>query len=132
MRIIKRVLVIFLSNVAPIVAFAAPQSVGTPPPDPGAGGGGLSYTLANPLGFDTLEEFIVAILGVIVTIATPIVVVFIVLAGFNFVKAQGNPAEIEKAKKALTYAIIGGILILGAKAISMIIADLVIGFSKTP
>jgi hypothetical protein len=93
------------------------------------GGNGLSYKLANPLAFNTLQDFIVAILNVIVIIATPIVVVFIILSGFKYVTAQGNPAEIEKATKSLTYAVIGGVLILGAVAIAQIIKNLVTAFS---
>lgn len=103
---------------------------------PGGGGvastkppGTLSFALKNPLAFNSLQEFIVAILNVIVIIALPIVVVFIILAGFNYVAAQGNPAKIQAATKSLTYAIIGGVLILGAVAIAEIIKNLVTAFS---
>jgi Type IV secretion system pilin len=115
---------VFIGAALPQLLLAGVNTATPAPPS------GLSYTLQNPLAFTTLQDFIVAILNVIVIIATPIVVVFIVLAGFKYVTAQGKPAEIQAASKALTYAIIGGILILGAKAISLIIADLVTGFSK--
>ena len=115
--------------------FAEPSGGAVPNPSTPSGGPvpntappGLSYTLENPLAFDTLQDFIVAILNVIVVIATPIVVVFIVLAGFNYVAAQGNPAKIQAATKSLTYAIIGGVLILGAVAIAQIIKNLVTAF----
>ena len=101
---------------------------GTPPPATG-GGSGIGYRLENPLAFKTLQDFIVAILNVIIIIATPIVVIFIVLAGFKYVTARGNPAEIQKATTALTYAVIGGVLILGAVAIAEIIKNLVTSFS---
>jgi hypothetical protein len=107
------------------IAFAA-SDFGSGAPKPS----GLSYAIQNPLAFDTLQEFIVAILNVIVIIATPIVVVFIILSGFKYVTAQGNPAKIQEATKSLTYAIIGGVLILGAKAISLIIANLVTAFGS--
>lgn len=106
------------------VLAAGPGPASTTPPSTND----LSYTLENPLAFDTLQDFIVAILNVIVVIATPIVVVFIVLAGFNYVAAQGNPAKIQAATKSLTYAIIGGVLILGAVAIAQIIKNLVTAF----
>ena len=112
-----------------LVRVASAQSGGITPTTPPSGGG-LSYTLKNPLAFNNLQDFILAILHVIVIIATPIVVVFIVLAGFNYVAAQGNPAKIQAANKALTYAIIGGVLILGAEAISVIIGNLVTSFAK--
>ena len=62
-------------------------------------------------------------------IATPVVVIFIILAGFKYVTAQGNPSAIQEATRALTYAIIGGVLIIGAVAISYIIRDLVTAFA---
>lgn len=122
-------LIIFSSQLTRVSADT--ESGGTPPPlpKPGAGGGGLNYSLANPLAFDSLQDFIVAILNVIIVIATPIVVIFIVLAGFKYVTARGNPGEIQKATQALTYAIIGGVLIIGAVAIAEIIKNLVTAFS---
>jgi hypothetical protein len=109
-------------------AYAAPQEPGPPSGTP-PGGSGLSYKLNNPLGFDTLQEFIVTILGVIITIATPIVVLFIIFAGFQYVTARGEPGKIKSATQALTYAVIGGLLILGAKVIAEIIQGLVTSFS---
>ncbi len=120
----------YLTAITSLLFFKTALAADTGAVTPQGSGGGLSYTLQNPLAFDTLQEFIVAILHVIVIIATPIVVVFIVLAGFNYVAAQGNPAKIQAANKALTYAIIGGVLILGAEAISVIISNLVTSFAK--
>jgi Type IV secretion system pilin len=91
--------------------------------------GDLSYSLKNPLAFDSIQDFVVAVLNVIIVIATPIVVIFIILAGFKYVTARGNVNDIQEATKALTYAIIGGVLIIGAVAIAEIIKDLVTSFS---
>lgn len=104
---------------------------GNTPVTPPAGQGGqqLSYELKNPLAFDSLQDFIVAILNVFIVIATPIVVIFIILAGFKYVTARGNPSAIQEATRALTYAIIGGVLIIGAVAIAEIIKNLVTSFS---
>jgi hypothetical protein len=103
------------------------------PPQPGPGGSGsadgLSYKLQNPLKFDSLQDFIVAILNVIIVLATPIVVIFIIFAGFKYVTARGNPSEIQEATRALTYAVIGGVLIIGAVAIAEIIKNLVSAFA---
>jgi hypothetical protein len=92
-------------------------------------GGDLSYSLQNPLKFDSLQGFIVAVLNVIIVIATPIVVIFIILAGFKYVTARGNATQVQEATRALTYAIIGGVLIIGAVAIAEIIKNLVTAFS---
>ncbi len=137
-RFLNRLQYLFL--VITILSFrtvlAAPSGGTVPNPSvpgggtvPKAGGTGLSYDLKNPLAFDSLQELIVAILNVIIIIATPIVVVFIVLSGFKYVTAQGNPKGIEEATRSLTYAVIGGVLIIGAKIIAEIIKNLVTSFA---
>jgi Type IV secretion system pilin len=93
------------------------------------GRGDLSYTLQNPLKFESIQDFIVAVLNVIIVIATPIIVIFIIFAGFQYVTAKGNPEAIKNATRSLTYAIIGGVLIIGAVAIAEIIKGLVTAFS---
>jgi len=92
--------------------------------------GALSYKLCNPLRFNTLESLIVGILNVLLVIAVPIIVFFIIFAGFSYVTAQGNPEKIKQASRSLTYAIIGGVLILGAVAISEILQNVVESFSS--
>jgi len=42
----------------------------------------------------------------------------IIYTGFLFVEAQGSPEKITKAKKALTYTIIGAAILLGAFVIA--------------
>ncbi len=56
-------------------------------------------------------------------------VIFIILAGFKYVTARGNATQVQEATRALTYAIIGGVLIIGAVAIAEIIKNLVTAFS---
>ena len=95
---------------------------------PVTGGGGGGHTcpdgstgLCNPLSFDTLAEFLQAILDAVVLIAFPFIVLFLVYAGFKFVLAQGKPEEISKARTTLIWTLIGAVLVLGAKALSMAI-----------
>lgn len=95
---------------------------------PEAGEGALSYKLCNPLRFNSLESLIVGILNVLLVIAVPIIIFFIIFAGFSYVTAQGNPEKIKQASRSLTYAIIGGVLILGAVAISEILQSVVESF----
>ncbi len=90
---------------------------------------GLSYSLKNPLAFDSIQDFIVAILNVIIVIATPIVVIFIIFAGFKYVTAAGDAGKVKEATQALTYSVIGGVLIIGAVAIAEIIKNLVTAFA---
>jgi Type IV secretion system pilin len=85
--------------------------------------------LKNPLQFDSLQNLIVAILNIFTTLMIPVIIFFIIYAGFKYVTAQGNPGQIEEASKMLTYAIIGGVLILSAVAIAEIIKNTVMTFT---
>lgn len=115
---------------APAQPITAPRGTDPAPQNnQPAGGTDLSFELKNPLAFTSLQDFIVAILNIIIVIATPIVVIFIILAGFKYVTARGNATSIQEATRALTYAIIGGVLIIGAVAIAEIIKGLVTSFS---
>jgi hypothetical protein len=88
-----------------------------------------TVTLDNPLKFNSLEELIVAILQIFTTLMIPVIVFFIIYAGFKYVTAQGNAGQIEEASQMLTYAIIGGVLILAAVAIAEIIKNTVMSFT---
>jgi Type IV secretion system pilin len=99
----------------------------------GGGGGGTpkidTVALENPLnGINSIEGLLVAILNIIMILMVPVIVFFIIYAGFKYVMAQGNASQVEEATRALTYAIIGGVLILGAVAISQIIQSVVDAF----
>ena len=109
----------------PLLAGAA---VSNPAPNPNPSTITNQYKLNNPIKVDSIQELLNLILKLVIIIATPIVVLFIVFAGFKYVTARGNAGQVEEATKALTYAIIGGVLIIGAVAISEIIKNLVNSF----
>ncbi|MEZ4104489.1 MAG: pilin [Candidatus Paceibacterota bacterium] len=105
--------------------FLPRMTYSAPPPS-------TNVTLNNPLSVNSIEDLLEGILGIVVVIATPIVIFFIIYAGFLYVTAQGDETKLTTAKKALTYAIIGGVLILGAYAIGEIIKNLVSAFTPPP
>ena len=77
-----------------------------------SGGGGTSFP--NPIRYTTFMDFVQAILQVVLKIGIPVAAMFIIYSGFLFVKAQGNPEELKKAKRAFTYAVIGTAILLGS------------------
>jgi len=89
------------------------------------GAPGAGAQLQNPLRMNDLVSVIVAIADILLILAVPIIIIFIVYAGFLYVTAQGNTTKIQDAHRALLYALIGGAIILGAKVISAIIANTV-------
>ena len=58
-----------------------------------------------------------------VEVGAYVAVIFIIYSGFLFVKAQGNPTEIETAKKTFFYTIIGVMILLGASAIAKAVGN---------
>lgn len=73
-------------------------------------------------------EFIQDILDVILIFAVPLIVFFIIYAGFNYVMARGNPGKVADASRALLYAVIGGVIILGAYVILEVISGTIDAF----
>lgn len=87
-----------------------------------------SQELENPLAVGSITELLAILLNVVMIIAVPIVIFFLIYAGFLYVTARGNPEQIKKAGNALLYGIIGGVIILGAFAIVAIVKNLVEAF----
>lgn len=71
--------------------------------------------LENPIpSITTIGGFVEILLNIVLTIGIPIVAFFIILSGFRFVTARGNPEALGEAKRMLLYSLIGGALLLGA------------------
>ncbi len=73
--------------------------------------------LKSPLAADNITEFFATIIDVVLIFAVPLIVFFIIYAGFLYVTARGDSGTIERAHKALLYALIGGVMILGARVL---------------
>ncbi len=77
--------------------------------------------LVNPIVSKDITEFLFKIIDILLVFAIPIIVLFIMYAGYLFVTARGDEGQISTAKSALTWAVIGGVIVLGAKLIFEII-----------
>jgi|AntRauTorcE11897_2_1112592.scaffolds.fasta_scaffold33566_4 heme/copper-type cytochrome/quinol oxidase subunit 2 len=98
---------------------------------PGIVSAQINIKLKSPLGeVNSVEEVLVALLNAFIIIATPIVVLYIIYAGFLYVTARGNAEQTKQATTALTYAVIGGVILIGAVAISEILANIVGAFTN--
>lgn len=96
----------------------------------GSTGGGNTAPLAsgqleNPIKYDNFADFVTAVLKTAVEILMPFVVLAFIWSGFLFVKAQGNPAELETAKSAIYWSVIGAFILMGAWGFSQIIGTTV-------
>lgn len=87
-------------------------------------GGNLSSDkLQNPLGgVNTIPELIAKILDIILKVAVPVIVIFIIYAGFQYVIARGDTKKIEAAHQTLLYTVLGAAIILAAWTIAQALA----------
>lgn len=81
--------------------------------------------LCNPTRFENIQCFFKEVLKIAAEIGGVFVVVGIFYSGFLFVSARGNAEELGKAKRSITYTVIGAALVLGAWAFSVGIANTV-------
>ena len=100
-------------------ACSVTSSVGTNTGTPGSTGG-TDVNLINPLrGAGNLQTFLLGILDFVIYIGGIAVVLMLIFVGYKFVVAQGKPGEIEAAKQMLLWTLVGGLILLGSKAISL-------------
>lgn len=88
-------------------------------------GTSVTATLQNPIKYDDFYAFVEAVLSVAVEILFPFVVLAFIWSGFLFVRAQGKPEDIEKAKSAILWSIVGAFILLGAWGFAQIIGTTV-------
>jgi hypothetical protein len=74
------------------------------------------------VGITSIGQFLGRVVDIFVLIGTPIAVLALIYAGFLFVTARGNEAQLTSAKKTFLYTVIGIAILLGAK----VLADLVV------
>lgn len=82
-----------------------------------------SGQLCNPIKYNSIQCLFKAVLGIAAEIGSVFVVLGLIYSGFLFVIARGNEEELSKAKKAITYTVIGAAIVLGAWAFSVGIAN---------
>ena len=102
----KKILAFGLSSVVtfyPLVVFA--QSV----------------TLQNPLGYNSLAEFLRRLLDLVVQIGFPVIVLFIVYIGFLYIQSQGKADKLKDVHNYFFWALVGSLIVLGAQALSLAI-----------
>ena len=87
----------------------------------GQGGANITTKIDNPLSADSLFCFLKDMLDVFLTVGIIIAVLFMVYAGFLFVTARGDTAQLTTAKKAFLGAVIGTAIIMGVWVIAQAI-----------
>ena len=68
---------------------------------------------------DVPGEIITVLIGLLPAVAT----LYLVLSGYRYMVAQGNPELVEKAKKSLLYAVFGVLISYAAAAVIYTVAQ---------
>lgn len=114
-----KLILVFYVFIIPIISFAEDND-GT--------ASGVGGKIVDPLNgeFPSISALIQTILEGVLKIGMPVIALAIIYCGFLFVKAQGKPEELNKAKSALTWTLVGAAILLGAWAIAKMISATVL------
>lgn len=89
-----------------------------------AAGAAAQNVIDNPLGTGEVKTVITRIADFLTAIAGAIATIVILYAGYLYLTGGGNPNQIEQARKALTWAIVGFAIILVARGIAALIENI--------
>jgi hypothetical protein len=81
------------------------------------------FKIKNPLKWETLQELADAVFAGLVKISFLIAPLIIVIAGYLFLTAGGDPQKVSTAKKMIMYTITGLIVLLASYGIIKIIVQ---------
>lgn len=127
---LQKYLLIFTFLLLPLVSFGQQSTTGTYNGNNSTNSNNSTTTLKNPLKYETINEFLKAIVEGVLKLGIPIIVLAIIYSGFLFVTALGNPTKLEKAKEAFLYTVIGAAILLGSWGLAQLISETIIQISK--
>lgn len=113
MKFFKKIIIYILVLLLPYFVRAGCE-------DKGAG------FIENPIKACTFADLIRDITQIILVVGLPLSAFMIILAGFQFVTAQGNDEKIKKARQTFYWTVIGAAVIIGAR----VIAEAVVNFAE--
>jgi hypothetical protein len=73
------------------------------------------------------QNLIDLIVTIVQFLGGPVVVIGVIYAGYLFVSAQGETGQLEKARHALLWTIVGAAVILGASVLKSVVQGTIIG-----
>lgn len=84
---------------------------------------GSSASLTNPIGYNSLEELVSALISFVRMIAIALAPLLFIIAAFYYLTAGADPENVTKAKKIITWTIIGLAIVLIAEGISILVKN---------
>ena len=88
--------------------------------------------LDNPLKAGSFQDLIDALIKIIFDLALAVAPIMIIVAGFYFVTAAGNPAQITTAKQIILWTLIGLLIVISARGIIVLFQQVFPTSNLTP
>ena len=90
---------------------------------------GVPFVLAHPAfaadaNVAQVQDFIRNVIKVIAGLAGLVATGFFVAGGFTYITSSGNPEQLDKAKRTLTWSAIGLAIVIGAFILAQIVTTL--------
>jgi uncharacterized BrkB/YihY/UPF0761 family membrane protein len=83
-----------------------------------------AVSIDNPLKANSFYELLNSIIDLLYYLAIPTTALMLIIAGFFFIFAQGEPGKIETAKTILKWALLGFLIILLAKGMVQLMQNI--------
>ncbi len=107
---------------------SATQSGGFRVTQPGGGRGSSDIRFDSPLGnYANFQDILNRVIDGLLILATPVVVIMILWAGYQFIVSGGSPDKITKARQTILWAAVGYGILLLARGITFIVQQLLTG-----
>lgn len=92
-------------------------------PSGGRGSGDIRFD--SPLGnYANFQDILNRVIDGLLILATPVVVIMILWAGYQFIVSGGSPDKITKARQTILWAAVGYGILLLARGITFIVQQL--------
>lgn len=85
---------------------------------------GFSFALIDPEFTQKIYEIYQRIFSVLLTIAIPLAVIFILWAAFILITSAGQPEKVQKGKRIITYCLIGLFVIFLSEGIVVLVGKI--------
>ena len=95
----------------------------------GGGRTGGAIVFASPLGgYGNFQEILERVINGLIILATPVVVIMVLWAAYQFMVSGGNPDKVIKARQTILWAAVGYGILLLARGITFIVQQLLTGY----
>ena len=93
--------------------------------------GGFVLAVSHPTGLPDLVivgegGVLDKVTNVLFTVLLSVAAIFIIIAGYQYVTATGDPEKLTKARQSLIYAIVGVIIAFGARGVVKLIESILV------